>query len=90
MSEGDEIVRITLTEFYAVQMKQNKELSESLGDIKTAIAVLFKGNTPVEDDIKNMKKDVIELQRKIWQLPSLATIISLAGLVVAILAMNSK
>lgn len=83
-------MRITLTSFYNMQASQNKELSEALGEIKTAIAVILKGNSPIEADLKKLKVDVVELQRKLWQIPSIATLISVAGLVIAVLALNTK
>lgn len=83
-------MRITITEFYNAQSRHNDGVLRALSDIQTSVAVLVKGNTPLESDVKILKKDVSDLQKRVWQIPSIASIIAIAGLVVSIMAMNSK
>lgn len=83
-------VRITLTDVFNKQEDQNKEVTKILGDIKTSVAVLIKSVEPQTGVNAELFKRVLSLERKVYALPSIATIISIGGLVVAIMAMNSR
>lgn len=94
-------VRITLTQIYEKQDRQGKELSAALVEqskeftaglakINTSLAVLGESVKPQTGINAEIFRRVLSLEKKVYALPSIATVISLAGLVVAIMAMNAK
>lgn len=83
-------VRITLTDVYNEQQKQGKDVAKILGEINTSIAVLTESVKPQTGINGELFKRVLALEKKVWALPSIATLISFGGFIVALLAMNSK
>lgn len=75
MTAADE-VRITLKEVYKTQQEQGTILSE----ISTKLSLLLASEQHQDDKISDHEVRLRILEQKVWALPSIATIISIGGL----------
>ena len=75
MTAADE-VRITLKEVYKTQQEQGTILSE----ISTKLSLLLASEQHQDNKISDHEVRLRILEQKVWALPSIATIISIGGL----------
>ena len=76
MTIANDEVRITIKEVYKTQQEQGIALHE----ISSKLDLLLASHARVDEKVNDHEMRIRVLEQKVWALPSIATIISIGGL----------